>query len=78
MINAFVLPVLNLLSLSEHNLTYAYVIFISLQDGNIFVFTGLLNVARTDDELGIVLGHEIAHALLGHGLKLGLGKEYGA
>lgn len=37
-----------------------------LPNGNIFVFTGMLNICTTDDELGMVLGHEISHCLLGH------------
>jgi len=36
--------------------------------GKIAVFSGLLtNIRPTDDELAIVIGHEIAHALLEHG-----------
>lgn len=38
-----------------------------LPTGNIFVNTGLLKVAQNEDQLAVVLGHEIAHALLGHG-----------
>lgn len=37
-----------------------------LPSGNIFVFTGMLNTCSNDDQLGIVLGHEMAHAVLGH------------
>ena len=37
-----------------------------LPNGNIFVFTGMLNVCSNDDQLGIVLSHEISHALLNH------------
>ncbi|XP_046637255.1 metalloendopeptidase OMA1, mitochondrial-like [Daphnia pulicaria] len=37
-----------------------------LPNGNIFVFTGMLDFCTTDDELGVVLGHEISHCLLGH------------
>ncbi len=32
----------------------------------IFVWTGMINAVRDDDELSVVLGHEIAHALAGH------------
>lgn len=38
-----------------------------LPGGKIVVFTGLLDVARTDDELAIVVGHEVAHAVAEHG-----------
>ena len=38
-----------------------------LPNGNIFVFTGMLEACKNDDQLGIVLGHEIAHVLLSHG-----------
>jgi len=37
-----------------------------LPNGNIFVFTGMLNLCSSDDELGIILGHEMSHSLLGH------------
>ena len=36
-----------------------------LQNGNIFVFKGMLDFCTNDDQLAIVLGHEMAHALLG-------------
>lgn len=38
-----------------------------LPGGKIVVFTGLLDVARTDDELATVIGHEVAHAVGEHG-----------
>ncbi|TRY75237.1 hypothetical protein TCAL_15641, partial [Tigriopus californicus] len=34
--------------------------------GNIFVFTGMLDMCETDGQLGFVLSHEIAHTLLNH------------
>jgi len=37
-----------------------------LPNGNIFVFSGMLALCTSDDELGIILGHEMAHSLLGH------------
>ena len=35
-------------------------------DGNVFVFTGMLNAVANDDELAGVLGHELSHVLLSH------------
>jgi predicted Zn-dependent protease len=37
-----------------------------LPGGKVAVFTGLLPVAEDDDQLAVVLGHEIAHALAHH------------
>lgn len=38
-----------------------------LPGGKMAVYTGLLPVTRTEDALAVVMGHEIAHALLRHG-----------
>lgn len=38
-----------------------------LPGGKIFVYTGLMGIIADDDELAVVLGHEVAHALLRHG-----------
>ncbi|CAH1773544.1 unnamed protein product [Owenia fusiformis] len=38
-----------------------------LPSGHIFVFRGMLETCQNDDQLGIILGHEMAHALLEHG-----------
>ena len=38
-----------------------------LPGGKSAVYTGLLQVATTDDELAIVVGHEAAHAIARHG-----------
>jgi predicted Zn-dependent protease len=38
-----------------------------LPAGKIVVFTGILPVAQTDDQLATVLSHEMAHALAHHG-----------
>ena len=35
--------------------------------GKIVVYTGILELADTDDKLAIVLGHEVAHAIARHG-----------
>jgi metalloendopeptidase OMA1, mitochondrial len=37
-----------------------------LPAGKVFVFTGILPVAKNDDQLATVLSHEIAHALAHH------------
>lgn len=41
---------------------YAY----SLPNGDIFITTGLLRLARSEDQLSAVIGHELGHILLGH------------
>ncbi len=38
-----------------------------LPGGKVVVYTGLLHLAATDDELAVVMGHEIAHATCRHG-----------
>lgn len=38
-----------------------------LPGGKMAVYTGLLPVAKTEDAVAVVMGHEIAHALLRHG-----------
>uniref|UniRef100_A0A8C5D0Y7 Metalloendopeptidase OMA1, mitochondrial n=1 Tax=Gouania willdenowi TaxID=441366 RepID=A0A8C5D0Y7_GOUWI len=37
-----------------------------LPDGKVFMFTGMMDVVSDVHQLTIVLGHEMAHALLGH------------
>lgn len=37
-----------------------------LPTGHVFVFTGLLTTVQNDDQLAVVIGHEMAHALLNH------------
>jgi Zn-dependent protease with chaperone function len=37
-----------------------------LPGGKIFVFTGILKIAQTEDELAAVIGHEIAHQIARH------------
>lgn len=38
----------------------------ALPGGKIGVYTGLLNVAATQDQLAAVIGHEVTHVLAGH------------
>ncbi len=38
-----------------------------LPGGKVFVYTGLMQIIANDDELAVVLSHEIAHAILRHG-----------
>ena len=38
-----------------------------LPGGKIFVYTGLFRVVNNENELAIVLGHEVAHAIARHG-----------
>jgi len=38
-----------------------------LPGGKIVVYTGILPVTQTEEGLAVVLGHEVAHALLNHG-----------
>merc|ERR1712203_643240 len=37
-----------------------------LPSGNIFVFTGMLDLCKNDDQLAVILGHEMAHSVIGH------------
>jgi Zn-dependent protease with chaperone function len=37
-----------------------------ISGGKIFVFTGILKVAQTEEGLAAVLGHEIAHQVARH------------
>jgi len=39
----------------------------ALPGGKVGVYTGLLQIVASDDELAIVMGHEIAHVTSGHG-----------
>jgi metalloendopeptidase OMA1, mitochondrial len=34
--------------------------------GKVFVFTGILDIAKTEDGLAAVLGHEVAHVVAHH------------
>jgi len=37
-----------------------------LPSGNIFMYRGMLDLCKNDDMLAVILGHEMAHAVLGH------------
>jgi len=39
----------------------------ALPGGKVGVYTGLLNLAESDSELAIVMGHEIGHVIARHG-----------
>ena len=38
-----------------------------LPGGKVFVYTGIFKAARNEDQLAVVMGHEIAHAIARHG-----------
>lgn len=42
----------------------------ALPAGQIFITRGMLSIGLTDDQLAALLGHEIAHVVLRHGLKM--------
>ena len=48
----------------------AYIIFIMVQNGQVFVFTGLLSSVTDIHQLSFLLGHEIAHAALEHAVSV--------
>jgi Zn-dependent protease with chaperone function len=48
---------------AEWTLTFAV---FCLQNGHMFVFTGILNLCTNDDQLCVILSHEISHVLLSH------------
>ena len=39
----------------------------AMPGGKVAVYAGILKMVRTDDELAIVMGHEVAHVAAGHG-----------
>ena len=41
-----------------------------LPSGNIFVFRGMLEFCKNDDQLAVIIGHEMAHAILGHSAEI--------
>ena len=40
---------------------------VSLPTGDIILFTGMIKSCRNHDELGLIIGHEVAHVVLNHG-----------
>lgn len=51
-----------------------------LPGGKVFVYTGILTLVESDDELAVVMGHEIAHAIARHGaerLSVSMASELG-
>lgn len=40
-----------------------------LPTGDIFVYSGLINQCKNENELAFILSHEIAHAVLDHGME---------
>jgi predicted Zn-dependent protease len=39
----------------------------AMPGGKVAVYTGIFKVVKTDDDLAIVMGHEVAHVAAGHG-----------
>jgi len=39
----------------------------AMPGGKVAVYTGIFKIAKTDDDLAIVIGHEVAHVAAGHG-----------
>lgn len=48
----------------------ACIIFVMVQNGQVFIFTGLLNSVTDIHQLSFLLGHEIAHAVLEHAVSI--------
>ena len=41
-----------------------------IQNGHIFVYTGMIEFCDNKDQLAVILGHEMAHALLLHAVSI--------
>lgn len=39
-----------------------------LQDGTVYLTTDMMDRMETDDQLGMMIGHEISHTILSHGV----------
>jgi Zn-dependent protease with chaperone function len=77
-LNAYVNGIFERLKAASPRSKYRYRIHIinsptinafALPGGTIFIYRGMIDFARSDDELACVLGHEIAHAYRRHGMK---------
>lgn len=44
--------------------------FAKMQNGEVFVFTGMLDAVTDVHQLTIVLAHEMAHVVLGHAVSI--------
>lgn len=53
-------------NICKHFVTQIQIVFCFLQNGKVFMFTGMLEMIRDVHQLSIVLGHEMAHVLLAH------------
>lgn len=42
---------------------------VSLPTGDVIVYKGMLQACKNDNELGLIISHEMAHVLLGHGVE---------
>lgn len=61
--STFCVPVKNIL---KHHMDHVGIAFSLMQNGEVFMFTGMLDTVADVHQLTIILGHEMAHALLGH------------
>lgn len=62
-INAAAFPVNSIKSINSFQKLFILVV---LKSGELVVFTGLLDFVENDDELAIILAHEMSHAILQH------------
>lgn len=46
--------------------------FSSVQNGEVFLFTGMLSTVVDLHQLAVIIGHEMAHAVLGHSVSASL------
>lgn len=62
------------LNVLESPCAQLWILFALTQDGKVFMFTGMLEAVADVHQLTIILGHEMAHALLGHGVRTKLSR----